>query len=243
MPAARTAALRKGGGRSSSTAKTLPPITVAKLEETGRLLERVVSENQSLFIEKGQRYREDHAQAARRPLTPLESAQFAAVLSTEADPVKTAEEVQNSSLQAIDQPGGREILLAAGIGAAPAFLVAVRRVVALVEMPSADFEEACEHGTLDEAVHDRANELLKLTLTAARKRASAAFAHYATSAGFDPGEAWRLPVQAVWQALSGAMSQLVDDSALSRLTDSAASTEDSPESTSSTDSGGPTPSS
>ena len=232
-PAARTAAPRKGGGRSTS--KTLPPITVAKLEETGRLLERVVSESQSLFIEKGQRYREQHREGSSRPLTPLESAQIAAVLASEADPVQAVQEVQNSTLRAYDEPDAREILFASGIGAAPAFVGAVRSVVALVEMPAAEFEKACEDDTLEQAVEERAAGLRTLTIAEARPRASAAFAHYAKSAGFEPGEAWRLPVQAVWQALSGAMSSLVDDSRLSQLIDSAESTAGSPEPTSSTD--------
>lgn len=219
-----TAAPRKGGGRSSSKAK-LPPITVAKLEETGRLLERVVSENTQLFIDKGHAYKEAHRDGSSRRLSPAEAAQVALVLSgTEGASLEAAQEAQDSSLRAYDEPGGREILLASGIGAAPGFVAAVRRVVALVEMAAADFEEACEHGTLEEAIDRRAEELRKLELGAAKARASAAFAHYAEAAGFEPGEAWSLPVRAVWQALGDAMTHLVDASESSQLIDSAVST-------------------
>jgi hypothetical protein len=237
MPPVKSAGTRKGAGRSTPK---LPPVTVAKLEETGRLLERVVATNQSLFVQKGQDYREIHRAGSSRPLSPLEAAQVAAVLADD-NAVQTAQEVQDGSLRAYDEPDSREILVAAGLGAAPAFLEAVREVVALVEMPSENFEAACENDTLELAVAERAKLLRLLELGEARERASAAFAHYAESAGFKPGEALSLPVQAVWQALRGAMSSLTDDSRLSQLIDSAESTAASPEATSSTSSNGGTP--
>ena len=237
MPAQKTPGRQsaRGGARARTpqAAAKLPPITVAKLEETGRLLERLVAENQQLFIDKGQAFKEAHREGSSRPLTPLESAQVASVLS-EAAPHKLAQEVQQGDLRAYDEPQGREILMAAGIGVAPAFVAAVRSIVALIELPAEDFENACEDGTLDEAIRERATELRKLDLAEGRKRASAAFDHYAKSAGFESGEALRLPVQAVWQALSGAMDHLVDVAESSSLIDSAASTA-GPAETSSTD--------
>lgn len=238
---------RKGAGRSPSRNGTapkvkLPPVTVAKLEETGRLLERVVATNQSLFVQKGQEYRTIHREGSSRPLSPLEAAQVAAVLADE-NTVETAQQVQDGTLRAYDEPDAREILVAAGLGAAPAFLEACREVVALVEMPSDEFRTACENDTLEQAIEARMRDLRYLELREGRERASAAFAHYAESAGFKPGEALSLPVQAVWQALQGAMSNLTDVSPLSQLTDSAASTEGSPDPTSSTSSPGETPSS
>jgi len=236
MATTKTAGPRKGAGRSSSMPRTpkLPPITVAKLEETGRLLERLVSENQQLFIAKGQEFKQAHRDGSSRPLTPLESAQIARVLSEQENPVEATQEVQGSTLRAYDEPEGREILMAAGIGVAPAFVAAVRSVVALIEMPAAEFEQACGDDTLQQAIEERAAALRNLTLDEGRKRASAAFEHYAKSAGFESGEALRLPVQAVWQALSGAMDHLVDVSESSSLIDSAASTAGADE-TSSTD--------
>jgi hypothetical protein len=221
--AARAAAPKSRNGRQTPKV-TLPPITVAKFEETGRLLERVIAENQSMFIEKGQAYKDAHRQGSSRPLSPHEAAVVAASIASEAGQIQTAAEVQQSSLRVVDEPDSREILLAAGIGAAPAFMAAVRQVVALVEMPNVDFEEACEHDTLDQALEHRAAALRSLEIGEARTRASSAFNHYARSAGFEPGEAWRLPGRAVWQALQGAMSDLTDAAQSLQLTDSAAST-------------------
>ncbi|MGH2878954.1 MAG: hypothetical protein ACRDK4_05020 [Solirubrobacteraceae bacterium] len=238
MAAAKKAGARTGAGQRQ---RALPPITVAKLEETGKLIEQLVSENQSLFISKGQAYKEAHREGSRRPLDPVESAQIAAAIARDGqNPVEVASEVQASDLRAYDEPEGREILLAAGVGVAPAFVEAVRRVVALVEMPSEQFEAACESDTLEQEIETCATALRSLELPDARQRASAAFAHYARSAGFEPGEAWSLPVQAVWQALTGAMSHLVDASASSSLIDSAANT-GGDDDTSSMTSDGPKP--
>jgi hypothetical protein len=211
----------------------LPAVTVARLEELGSLMERIMAVNQSLFIEKGQQYKEAHRQGSSRQLTPLEAAQIAAVIADE-NKLAEAGQVQASSLRAYDPPETREILLAAGIAVAPAFLAAVREAVALVEMPADEFKAACEDGTLDQAIEEAAKPLRWLEAEEAKARASAAFAHYARAAGFEPGEALRLPVQAVWQALSGAVNHLVDASQSSQLTGSAESTEDSPAQASST---------
>lgn len=237
MGAQTTAGPRKGAGRTVSKPK-LPPVTVAKLEETGTLLERLVDENQSVFIDRANGYREMHREKTSRPLTPAEAAQIAAVLAdTERDPVELAQTVQQGTLRAYDEPAQREILLSAGVAAAPAFVHAVRRIVALVEMPAGVFEEACDDGTLAEQIDAGAGELRKLELADGRARASAAFEHYAQAAGFKVGEVWRLPVQAVWQALGNSVSGMAD-SVSSQLIDSAASTADSAGPTSSTGSPG-----
>lgn len=234
MGAQKKAGARQGAGRSN-----LPPITVAKLEETGRLLEQLVDANQAMFVDRANGYRELHREKTSRGLSPQEAAQIAAMLAEtdERDGITLAREVQESALRAYDQPEGREVLLAAGIAAGPAFLGAVRRIVALVELPNPEFEQACDEGTLEQVLDGNAATLQKLELSDAKKRASRAFAHYAKAAGFEPGEVWRLPVQAVWQALNRAMSGLADSQS-SQLIDSAPSTEDSVGETSSTDSPG-----
>lgn len=158
-----------------------------------------------------------------RPLSPLEAAQVAAALDSE-DKLAEAEQIQQSGLRAYDEPDQREILFQAGIATAPAFLEAVRQVVALIEMPADIFEEACEDESLQDAIDTAAKELRTLEVGDGRKRAAAAFSHLAVSSGVEPGEAWRLPLQAVWQALNNATSELKDASALSQLIDSAAST-------------------
>lgn len=244
MPPARTAGARKSAGRSAAPKPPkLPPVTVAKLEETGRLLERVVATNQSAFIAAGQAYKDAHREGSSRPLSPSEAAQVAAVIAEEAARVETAQQVQDGTLRAYDEPEAREILFAAGLGVAAGFIEAVREVVALVEMPSVDFRKACEDGTLEQALEERTKDLRFIEVAELKARAAAAFAHYAESAGFKPGEALSLPLQAVWQALKGALGSLTGGSPLSQLIDSAESTEDSPETTSSTASDGPTPSS
>lgn len=221
---------RKGAG--------LPPITVAKLEETGKLIERVIRENQTIFVQRGHEYRETHREASGRPLKAAEAVALARELAEE-DRVQVAAELQGSELRVHEDPEQREVLLAGGAAAAPAFIAVVRDVVALVEMPAEEFEAVCEADTLPEAIEERSKDLRKLELSEARKRASAAFAHYARAAGFEPGEAWRLPVQAVWQALSDAATQLAGSASPSSIA-SAASTTGADE-TSSTGSAGQTP--
>ncbi len=239
MPPVKKAGTPRGAGRTSTP--KLPPVTVARLEETGRLLERIVATNQTLFVERGQAYKDIHREGSRRPLTPLEAAQVATVLAAQAT-LEAAQEVQDSTLRAYDEPDAREILFSAGLGVAPAFITAVRQAVALVEMAPDAFKEARETGDLETAIDAAARELEELEVSELRSRAAAAFAHYAKSAGFEPGEAWSLPFQAVRQALANAMTGLLSDSRSSQLIDSAASTADSPEAMSSTSSGGPTPS-
>jgi hypothetical protein len=240
MAAQRTASTRKGAGQRKPA---LPPVTVAKLEETGKLIERLLDENQSLFIRKGQAYKDAHREGTSRHLTAIESAHIAKLIAEDGqDVLRLAEEVQASSASVYDEPDQREILLATGAAVAPAFLEAVRRVVALIEMPADQFEAACEEDRLTDAIEVAAVQLRKLELSQARARASAAFAHYAKSAGFESGEVLSLPVQAVWQALTSAMSHLMDDKDSSQLIDSAAST-DGPDELSSTTSDGPKPSS
>jgi hypothetical protein len=238
MASTKTAGSRKGAGRSSST---LPPVTVAKLEETAYLLERIVEVNQSVFVAKGQSYKDTHRAGSSRPLSPAEAAEVALALDSE-DKIAAAEQVQSSTLRAYDEPEAREVLFAAGLGVAAAFVQAIREAVALIEMPKATFEAACTEETLQDAIGAAAAELRNLEIGELRTRAGAAFAHYARSAGFEPGEALGLPVQAVWQALSGAIDSLTSGAASSQLIDSAASTAGT-ETTSSTASDGSTPSS
>lgn len=221
---------------------TLPPVTVGRLEEAATLIERLFDENVELFIREGQGFKAKHREGTSRPLHADEAAQIAAGLA-EADRIKVAEEVQSSTLRAYDEPSRLEILMAAGMATAPAFMAAVRRVVALLELSADDFEAACVAGTLAETVDERATGLRKLEVGEARARAVAAMEHYATAAGFEPKKAWRLLTDSVQQALVQAVSHLDTGSQLSQLIASAPSTEASPRPTSSTDSPGSEPSS
>lgn len=224
----------KGGARKSPTrpakAKAsaepkvaLPVITVGKFEDIGALLERVVAENQAAFIAKGQEFKEQHRAGSSRPLTAVEAAQAAIVFTEDPDPVGRAQEIQES-FRAYDEPDVREVLLAAGLGTARAVVEAFRSVVALIEMPVDDYEDAHESGALTATLADRAATLRKLPLVDGRRRTTAAMEHFAASAGFSSGEAWGLPVKALRQALATVASQLVDASQSSQLIGSPAST-------------------
>lgn len=258
--AAKATGAVRGAGRSRTPGApaqsaevqlpALAPVTVARLEETGRLLEALFDENVSLFIRKGQDFKERHREATSRQLFADEAAQIAAALAesdaenvTVEERIGVAAEVQASQLRAFDEPDRNDILLAAGLATAPALMEAVRKVVALVELSAEAFEKASIDGMLRAAIEEHAARLRNIEVTEARARAAAALTHYANAAGYDVGEAWRLPVQAVWQALTQAVRHLDTGSQPSRLIRSAASTEGSPATTSSTGSPGEMPSS
>jgi len=212
---------------------------VQRLEESGHLLERLVETNQELFISKGQSFRDAHRDGTSRPLHAAEAAQLAVAMTPEGtDQIGMAEQLQQSSLRAYDEPAQREVLLAAGVGTAPAFIAAVRDFVALVEMPVEEFERACEDEVLPDVIAERSKALRRLPLDEARARASAALAHYSAAAGVSVGEALGLLTKTVWQALQQAGEHLNGDSRPSQLIDSAEPTEDSTPATSSTGSHG-----
>lgn len=239
---ARKAAPKARGPRSNTSTRPvkLPPITVQKLEETGRLIERLITTNRELFIQLGNDYKEVHRLGTDRPLSALESAQLAAALkdADERPVVEIAQDLQTSSLRAYDEPQSQEMLVQIGVSAAPQFVTIVRELVALVEMPADTFKEACEHDFLEQTIEEEAKKLRDLQIGELRARAIKALEHYAESAGFQPGEAFRLPLRVLWQALQMALSKLLPASGLSQLIDSAESTADSPETTSSTNSAG-----
>jgi hypothetical protein len=198
-------------------ARRLPPVTVARFEEAGSLLERLVEEKADVFLAAGQRYRDRHASAARRELTAEEAGEIAAGLAasldTPADLVDLAAKVQQSDLRAVPPPAPQELLFAAGLATAPALIELIRRFVALIELPAVEFEEACETYTLDDALD-------------APARASAALEHFAGATGRTPGEAWALLARTVGSAFMEAMRQLAPTlgSGSESLTGSAPST-------------------
>ncbi len=198
-------------------------ITVARFEAAMLLLEELVAENTDLFIGKIHEYREKHRAGTDRALSPEEAAQVAAALSvamTEGrDPVKVAAEVQASDLRAYDQPGQTEILVAAGVSTAPAFIKAALRLVALLELPEDEFEAAYDAETLPAAIDGGVKELRKLDLAEARIRAKSALELLAEKSGAESGEGLRSLVQVVWRALNQAVQMGPgESSALSSLT-------------------------
>ena len=216
----------------------LPVVTVARFEAASRLIEQLVEENTDMFVGKMHAYRERSRAGASRALSAAEAAQVAAGLATDlaaADRVAVAESVQASSLRAVDEPSTQEVLLAAGLSTAPAFLSAALRFVALIELDAETFEQAYEEGTLDEALEPRIADLRALPLEDARTRAAAALDHLGSKAGVPSGEGVRLLIQTMWQALQQAADQMAPSlsSGLSSLTDSHEPT-DGPSETSST---------
>ena len=198
-------------------------ITVARFESAMLLLEELVAENTDLFIGKIHEYREKHRAGTDRALSPEEAAQVAAALSvamTEGrDPVQVAADVQASDLRAYDQPGQTEILVAAGVSTAPAFIKAALRLVALLELPEDEFEAAYDAETLPAAIDGGVKELRKLDLAEARLRAKGALELLAEKSGAESGEGLRSLVQVVWRALNQAVQMGPgESSALSSLT-------------------------
>jgi hypothetical protein len=198
-------------------------ITVARFESAMLLLEELVAENTDLFIGKIHEYREKHRAGTDRALSPEEAAQVAAALSvamTEGrDPVQVAADVQASDLRAYDQPGQTEILVAAGVSTAPAFIKAALRLVALLELPEDEFEAAYDAETLPAAIDGGVKELRKLDLAEARIRAKGALELLAEKSGAESGEGLRSLVQVVWRALNQAVQMGPgESSALSSLT-------------------------
>lgn len=226
-----------GSGRQSPT---LPPLTVARFEQATLLMERLVDENTDVFVGRMQAYRERQRAASSRRLTADEAAKLAvsmrlALDDDDRDVVALAEDVQAGDLRAVDEPAPMEVLLAAGVATAPAFLNAALRLVALIELPADIFEAAYEDETLDVAIELHVKDLRALDLDEARARAVSALDYLSEKAGAGSGEGLRLLTRSVWQALNQAADQMSPQilSGLSSLTDSAPPT-DGPTGTSST---------
>lgn len=234
-PASRARAASGAGPRP------LPKITVGKFKQASLLLERMARENTSRFAEAQAEYLASHREHNSRPLTPPEAAQLAAALAetmpelTE-DVAAAAAQLQASELRAYDAPQPQEVLLAAGAATATAFFELAARFLALIEMESDVFEQACEDDELDEHLDQAVAELERADLEDARGRASRALAHFGSKVGVDAPKAWELLGRTVLGALTEAVRQGQSStlSTLSSLTSSAASTPAAAEATSST---------
>jgi hypothetical protein len=232
----KTARSPRGGGRPA-----LPKVTVGKFEHASRLLERMARENTSVFVAAQAQYLATHREATQRPLKADEAAQVASAMAEAIgtdlaeDPGATVAKIQASGLRAYDEPQPQEVLLAAGVATAPAFLKLVQRFVALIEMPCEDFEQGDVDDRLDEVLDQRVAELRRAELDDARARASRALAHFGAKAGVDGPKAWGILGQTILGSLIEAtrMSGLTG-SGLSSLTGSAPPTADGRVQTSST---------
>lgn len=241
-----------GTADTGASAAALPPITVGKMEDAAALIERLVSENTSIFAANVAEYRETRRQSSERPLSAAEAGQVAAAMVSVLDesgvthgltenPGETLKGIQDSGLRAMDEPSVQEVLLAAGLATAPALLGAVSRLVALVELDNGEHEKHAEAGTLDEHLDECARTMRTASLLDGRARAKAALDHFQDAAGAAPGEAWSLVVRAIGQAMGQAVAISPElGSAFSSLTGSLAPT-DGDDGTSSTTSPTPTP--
>lgn len=220
----------------------LPPfISVTRFVAATELIERLYDENADLFTGRMQDARERARASSRRELTPTEAAQLALsmsdVLSGDVDPVDTAARLQDSGLRAVDEPAPMEVLLAAGVSTAPAFVRAAMRFLALMELDEDQLEEALDAGEIDEVLDDAVKQLRRQDLEDVRNRTREALEMLGRKAGVGQGEALRLLIDTVWQALNQAANQMAPSlsSGLSSLTDSPAPT-DGPSETSDTES-------
>jgi hypothetical protein len=192
---------------------SLPPVTVARFEQVTLLIQRLATEKTSVFLAAMRDYQDQHRDATSRPLTHMEAASVAGTLAHQIgrdDVAAIAGEVQQSGLRAHESLEPRELLLAAGIRTAPAFLDVALQVCALIEMSADTFEHMCETGLLDDAVGDGAATLRNLPMSEARDRATAALEHFSReSTGQSLGEAVRLLTGTVGQALKQALDQSI----------------------------------
>lgn len=210
-PAARRRPARKPAGPAATP--KLPVLDIARVEEVGRLIERLVDEETDAFLAAGQAYRARHRQASRRELTPTEAAQIAVALADDPRPVEQRiAAVQNAEgLHACDEPTPREVLFAAGARTAPAFIATMRRVVALIEMPTSTFWQALDDEALDEVLDQHADRLRRIPAHEGRERTTRALEHFAAAAGVEGPKALGLAGQIIRQALTQAMSQILSD--------------------------------
>jgi hypothetical protein len=123
-------------------------------------------------------------------------------------PEDLAARLQASDLRSFDDPSPKETLLAAGLATAPALMRAVRKFVALIEMPAAAFQDAREGGTLDLELDQVVTSQDDEPLVAARARATRAFEHLAQNVGVSPGEVMASLTTTVWEALEQAAGRI-----------------------------------
>lgn len=200
--------------KKAEGASVLPPLKVAKMAEIGRLIERMVTENTSVFSTRMREYREARAEGSERPLTAHEASQVASGMIEAAvaigheigsdDLPAFVQRFQDSKLRAVDVVPQQEVLLAAGVSTAPMLIEAVAQLVALIEMPEDRFRDARESGSLPETIKQDAAAFDDLDLAEARARASTALEHFQKAAGATAGEVVGLLRDMLAQAMTQA---------------------------------------
>lgn len=204
---------RRAPAKRAAKSKSLPPVGIARFTEATRLIEELIQEKTDVFLAAAARYRESHQQhGTPRMLTHTEAlaaaAQLAGELADVGDPATYAAQIQQSELRALDEPQQQELLLAAGLGTASAFLDVALTFVALIEMPKARFDEERQGGTLRDAIDEDVDKIKDDDRPVAeiRERAVRAFEHFASAGGEDRGKAVGLIKDLIRQALTTAMA-------------------------------------
>lgn len=198
-------------GYARAAAPALPRVTVARFEQATLLIEALLVEKTSVFAEHATRYRREMRSRSERDLTATEAASIAAGLADAlgtTDPAEAMLRVQQTGLRAHDDPPPGEVLMAAGLATAPAFLNAAMRLVALIELPDDALELAVENDALPAALDAALVDLRRLDMTEAKDRADRALRHFADKSGVDPGEVVGLVAKMLGHALNTAMGPM-----------------------------------
>ncbi len=194
-----------------AAAPKLPPVTVARLQAAAAQIDGIIVDKANLFAERGGLYVAAFREHSERDLNPDEIAQLAGALGASLgrdDLPELLREVQDSGIRTRNDPPRGEVLLAAGLATAPAFVDACLSFVALIELPADEFEVAFDDGTILLALAEPIKQLRRLGLSEANVRARAAFAHLASEAGQTPGEAVSLILRALGTALQTGIGPL-----------------------------------
>jgi hypothetical protein len=200
-------------GGKPAAARTLPPVTVARLLAATERIDGIVEKKADIFAIRGQRYREVWRERSERSLSPDEVAQVAGALGAalgREDVTELLTEVSASDLRTKSDPPRLEVLLAAGLATAPALIDACLEFVALLELPADVFEDADANNDLDAALAEPIVKLRQLELAEANVRARAAFSHLGAAAGTSQGEAVGLILRALGTSLSTAIGPSSD---------------------------------
>jgi hypothetical protein len=177
------------------------------------LTEELFKAERSNFLEAMRDYSEESRETTKRPLTADEAVKAAAVMrDVLGDQADSPADMQASDLYAWDRPGSRELLAAAGLGTVPALIGALKRFVAVIEMPNTAFVQAWDEGTVDEAVEPLIAKFDTLDLKVARERTVAALSHFSEAAGAGgAGEAVRPLIETVMRAWEEAAQRVTGE--------------------------------
>ncbi len=205
-------AVKQDAGKVT-TGKRLPVVTVGKFDALAVMTEQLFEAQRSQFLDSMRQYSDETREASRRPLTAEEAVIAATTMrNVLGDQADSPADMQASDLYAWDRPGSRELLASAGLGTVPALIGALKRFVAVIEMPNTMFVDAWDDDRLDEALEPLVKKFDGLDLKVARERTVAALGHFSDAAGAGgAGEAVRPLIDTVMRAWEEAASRVTAD--------------------------------